>query len=309
MQKKKWIGRIFSLMISIVIILIGYTIYQNYNFSEYIKAESTRGLCNFTRDAEITCVDNIRSYKIENTDYNNAVFYKTIQVEPNTAYKVRCKIKTQNVETKNVYTDAGAHIGILGTTEKSSNVVGTSDWTEAELLFNSKNRTEVTIQFGLGGYADECKGVAWFSDFSIEQGVIDTSNRWNFLCLLFQETKVKIDDKQLDFHLTATDIEDMSLCMQRFTNSLSEMSKHKIIADYDMIQIDTPITHLSQDEVNGYFLAPMDIEEVLKTYVEEGKYDHIFVCFRTGDLNQQIEEENGDWIGLRWNGLSKYRVF
>ena len=149
MQKKRWIGRIFSLIVSIVIIIIGYTIYQNYNFNEYIKAESTRGLSNFTRDAEVTYANNVRSYKIENTDYNNAVFYKTIQVEPNTPYKVACMIKTQNVETKNAYTDAGAHIGILGTTEKSDNVIGTSDWTKVEFLFNSKNRTEVTIQFGL----------------------------------------------------------------------------------------------------------------------------------------------------------------
>ncbi len=309
MQKKRWIGRIFSLIVSIVIIIIGYTIYQNYNFNEYIKAESTRGLSNFTRDAEVTYVDNVKSYKIENTDYNNAVFYKTIQVEPNTPYKVSCMIKTQNVETKNAYTDAGAHIGILGTTEKSSNVIGTSDWTKVEFLFNSKNRTEVTIQFGLGGYADECKGTAWFSDFSLEMGVADTSREWNFLCLLLQETDVNINGTELNFQLTTTDIEDMSLCMQRFASSLAEMSNYKMTVNYDMIQINTPITHLAHDEVNGYYLAPTDIEEVLKEYVEQGKYDHIFVCFRTGDLNEKIQEEANDWIGLRGNGLSKYRIF
>ena len=309
MQKKRWIGRIFSLIVSIVIIIIGYTIYQNYNFNEYIKAESTRGLSNFTRDAEVTYVDNVKSYKIENTDYNNAVFYKTIQVEPNKPYKVSCMIKTQNVETKNAYTDAGAHIGILGTTEKSSNVIGTSDWTKVEFLFNSKNRTEVTIQFGLGGYADECKGTSWFSDFSLEMGVADTSREWNFLCLLLQETDVNINGTELNFQLTTTDIEDMSLCMQRFASSLAEMSNYKMTVNYDMIQINTPITHLAHDEVNGYYLAPTDIEEVLKEYVEQGKYDHIFVCFRTGDLNEKIQEEANDWIGLRGNGLSKYRIF
>ena len=309
MQKKRWIGRIFSLVVSVVIIIIGYTIYQNYNFNEYIKAESTRGLSNFTRDAEVTYVDNVKSYKIENTDYNNAVFYKTIQVEPNTPYKVTCMIKTQNVETQNAYTDAGAHIGILGTTEKSSNVIGTTEWKKVEFLFNSKNRTEVTIQFGLGGYADECKGTAWFSDFSLEMGVADTSREWNFLCLLLQETDVNINGTELNFQLTTTDIEDMNLCMQRFASSLAEMSNYKMTVNYDMIQINTPITHLAHDEVNGYYLAPMDIENVLQEYVEQGKYDHIFVCFRTGDLNQQIEDENGDWIGLRGNGLSKYRVF
>ena len=309
MQKKKWIGRIVSLVLSAIIILVGYTIYQKFNFNEYIKAESTRGFSSFTRDNTVTYENNTRSYKIENLNYNNAVFYKTIQVEPNTPYKVSCMIKTQNVETKNAYTDAGAHIGILGTTEKSSNVIGTSDWKKVEFLFNSKNRTEVTIQFGLGGYDGECKGIAWFSNMSLEMGVADTSKEWNFLCLLFQETKVAVEGERLDFRLTATDIEDMSLCMQRFANSLSQMTNNKITAKYDMIQVNTPITHLTQDEINGYYLAPMDIEEVLQEYVELGKYDHIFVCFRTGDLNQQIEEDNGDWVGLRWNGLSKYRLF
>lgn len=304
MQKRKWIGRIFSFIISIIILVIGYTIYQNYNFNEYIKAESTRGISNFTRDAKVTYIDNVRSYKIENTDYNNAVFYKTIEVKPHTAYKVRCMIKTQGVETKNTYTDAGAHIGILGTIEKSNNVTGTNDWTQVEFLFNSKNRTQVTIQFGLGGYADECIGTAWFSDFSLEIGQADTSKQWNFLCLLFQETKVTIEGNKLDFRLTTTDIEDMSLCMQRFANSLSEMTNGKIMADYDMIQINTPITHFSYDEENGYYLAPTDIEEVLKEYLALGKYDHIFVCFRTGDISQQIQEENIDWMGLRRNGLS-----
>ena len=140
-------------------------------------------------------------------------------------------------------------------------------------------------------------------------GVADTSREWNFLCLLLQETDVNINGTELNFQLTTTDIEDMSLCMQRFASSLAEMSNYKMAVNYDMIQINTPIRHLTHDEVNGYYLAPTDIEEVLKEYVEQGKYDHIFVCFRTGDLNEKIQEEANDWIGLRGNGLSKYRIF
>ena len=38
------------------------------------------------------------SYKIESPDYNDAVFYKEVEVKPNTPYKVTCMVKTENVE-------------------------------------------------------------------------------------------------------------------------------------------------------------------------------------------------------------------
>ena len=114
MQKKKsfnLIKNIISIVVFVILIYMAYTIYQKYNFNDYIKAEYNMGLSNFERDNEVK-YGNINSYKIENTNYNDAMFYKTINVTPNTPYKVTCKIKTQDVKTSKENTDAGAHICI-----------------------------------------------------------------------------------------------------------------------------------------------------------------------------------------------------
>ena len=70
-------------------------------------------------------------------------------------YDNQLKIKTENVVSKQENTDVGAHICIAETTEKSNNIVGTTDWTEVTFCFNSKNRTKVKLGFRLGGYEDE----------------------------------------------------------------------------------------------------------------------------------------------------------
>ena len=62
------------------------------------------------------------SYKIQNHDYNDAMFYKKINVNPNTPYRVTCMVKTQGVQNDIENSDAGAHISINGTIEKSDNV-------------------------------------------------------------------------------------------------------------------------------------------------------------------------------------------
>lgn len=156
MQKKSnLIKNIITIIFCAIIITIGYKIYQKNNFNNFVKAEYNLGVSKFERDSNVKCTE-VNSYKIINTDYNDAMFYENIQVKPNTPYKVTCKIKTENVKSKEVNTDSGAHICIEETLEKSDNVVGTTDWTEMEFYFNSKNRTTVNVGFRLGGYEDSC---------------------------------------------------------------------------------------------------------------------------------------------------------
>lgn len=61
---------------------------------------------------------------------------------------------------------------------------------------------------------------------------------------------------------------------------------------------------MSYDEENGYYVSPYDIKDVLDKYIKEGKYDHIFIAFRTGDINSKEEIPVNDWIGL---GSMEYR--
>ncbi len=306
MQKKKsfnLIKNIISIVVFVILIYMAYTIYQKYNFNDYIKAEYNMGFSNFERDSNVK-YGNTNSYKIENTNYNDAMFYKTINVTPNTPYKVTCKIKTQNVRTSKENTDAGAHICIKDGLIKSDNVTGTTDWTEVTLYFNSKNKEKIDLGFRLGGNEDTTIGTAWFSDFTIESGFQDESNTWNFLCLLFDYVDVNIDNKNVKLSLTQTDKDDISICMRRFQSSMQEMSYNKIRVTYKIEEVTTPITQLSYDEENGYYVSGYNIKDVLDPYIKEGKYDHIFVAFRTGDINQQKAIPVNDWIGL---GAMEYR--
>lgn len=306
MQKKKsfnLIKNIISIVVFVILIYMAYTIYQKYNFNDYIKAEYNMGFSKFERDSNVK-YENTNSYKIENTNYNDAMFYKTINVIPDTPYKVTCKIKTQDVKTSKENTDAGAHICIKDELIKSDNVIGTTDWTEVTLYFNSKNKEKIDLGFRLGGNEDTTIGTAWFSDFTIESGIQNESKTWNFLCLLFDYVDVNIDNKNVKLSLTQTDKDDISICMRRFQNSIQEMSYDKIRVTYKIEEVTAPITQLSYDEENGYYVSGYNIKDVLDPYIKEGKYDHIFVAFRTGDINQQKVIPVNDWIGL---GSMEYR--
>ena len=152
MQKKnELIKNIIGIIVIIAISIFLWKIYKTYDYNNYIKAEYNLGLSRFVRDSSVKYSKN-NSYKIENPEYNDAMFYKEVNVKPNTPYKVKCKIKTENVISEKINSDVGAHICIADTTEKSDNVVGTSDWTDVEFYFNSKNRNTVKIGFRLGGF-------------------------------------------------------------------------------------------------------------------------------------------------------------
>lgn len=306
-KTSKVIGKIISAIITLTLIFIAYKIYSINNFNDYIKAEYNSGLSNFRRDENVK-YKNTNSYKIENTDYNDAMFFKKITVTPNTPYKVSCMIKTEDVVNKNGLTDAGAHICIGDTSEKSDNVIGTQDWTNVEFIFNSKNRTEVELGFRLGGNYDDSKGTAWFSNISIESGLEDDSNTWNFLCILFDNVDVNVEingkTQNVQLHLTDSDKEDMKLCMQRFKNAIPELSENKMNVTYEMVETQLPITSMSYDEENGYYVSAYDVRNVIDEYIDKGIYDHIFIAFRTGDINAKDEIPVNDWIGL---GSMEYR--
>lgn len=147
-------------------------------------------------------------------------------------------------------------------------------------------------------------GTAWFSDFKIESGLKDETNSWNFLCLLFDNVNVNINNKNIQLHLTQIDKDDIRTCMRRFKSSMEEMSRGKMDVSYEIKEITTPITQMSYDEENGYYVSGYNIKEVIDEYIEKGEYDHIFIAFRTGDINQKGAIPVNDWIGL---GSMEYR--
>ncbi len=96
MKKKSFGNRLFSLLLILLIVWGLYSIYILYKeryFNDFAKAEYIQGISTFIREKE---KDNQYSYKITSPTYNDAMFYKTIQVTPNTPYRISCMVKTRS---------------------------------------------------------------------------------------------------------------------------------------------------------------------------------------------------------------------
>lgn len=306
----------FMLIISIYVLIQVYGIYKIKNLNEFIRAEQNLYTSSFSRDFNVS-LGKEGSYKIKSEKANDAMFFKTIEVTPNTSYKISCMVKTDNVVPTNSSTGGGAQISIEGTTERSQVITGTQDWKEIILYFNSKNRTTVNIGFRLGGYDDTCTGTAWFDNLKLEKGVTDTSNEWNFVCMIFKNINVNLNENgtttNYNISMNSEEINEIKTNMSRFKKSFEDFSNGEMKITYEVIQIDEPVTSLSYDEKNAYYVNPEDVSSIIDKYLENKEYDHIFVAIKLGDLSRNIEIPVNDWIGLggieyRGIGFSNIRV-
>lgn len=283
----KVIKNVLSIAVIVIAIITLVVVYKKYNYNNFIKSVRERNKTVFTRDSEVKYSE-MDSYKIENTDYNDAMFYETVSVIPNMPYKVTCKIKVENVENENSTKTGGAHICIAGGTERSIMVSGTQDWQEITFLFNSKNREEVNISFRLGGYEEKSKGTAWFSDFKIEVGTVTRSNEWKVGCFIFPKIDVDVQangrTEHVRLEMSDTDVQDLKINLGRCQTSIANMSNNQMKVKYDLYIIEEPIKTLSYDSKNGYYVSPEDVYEFINSYVEENEYDHIYVGIRMADI-------------------------
>ena len=293
----KIVNLIFTIIVFVIIFKL-YGVYKSYNFNEFIKAETNIGITKFTRDDE-TKYSNSPSYKLSSSEFNDAIFYKTISVKPNTPYKLSCMVKTENVENENDKKTSGAQISIANTTESSKSVIGTNDWQKIEFIFDSKNREQIEIGFRLGGNNANSKGIAWFSDFKLEEGVKDNSNNWNIACFIIENVDVIINNENVKLRMSRTDIDNMKENMQRFKNAANELSANRMTVDYDVYEIAEPVKSVTYSEEFAYYLDPSDVYELIKDYLKKEEYDYIFVAVRLGDSYENVQIQVNDWIGLR----------
>ncbi len=310
-MKKNVSSKIINIIFIIVVLFIFYKLYgvfKTYYYNDFTKAEYNLGVTKFTRDNRITYSYDY-SYKIESKSFNDAIFYKTIDVKPNTPYKLTCMVKTENVETENGKSNSGAQISIVDTNESSESIIGTNDWQKLEFIFDSKNREKVEIGFRLGGINNSVKGTAWFSDFKLEEGIKDNSNHWNMACFIIENLDVNIDNKNVKLSMSLSDIQKMKNNMDRFKVSINELSNNKMTVDYDIYEIDKPIKTITYSDEYGYYLDPSDVQDVLKEYISKEEYDYIFVATKLGDDYENIEIPVNDWIGLRSYGFIWNRIF
>lgn len=281
-KEKTLLGKItywITVIILLVLLYYAYQYYQTNNFNNFVRSEANLYTSEFKRDDKVK-YNNKKSYSIESKEFNDAMFYETVKVEKNQPYKVTCMVKTEDVEAEEGISGVGAHISIEGSTERSVAIQGTTDWQKIELIFNSKDREEINIGFRLGGNLGEAKGKAWFSEFTLEEGIPENNSNWEFACFIFKTTSVNIDNKQINLSVTENDVRDIQDTISRFENSCYTMSQGKMRAKCDIYEVNTPLSKLSYDEEFGYYVAPEDVEEQIKSTIETNDYDHIFVVVR-----------------------------
>ncbi len=289
----------YSIVIGVLIVTFCfvYNIYKANNFNKFQRSERIIGISEFKRDNKVKYSDK-ESYEIISDEYNDAMFYETIKTKENTPYRVTCMVKTENIEKQEENKAIGAQIATDSSTERSVAISGTSDWQKIEFIFNSKNRTEINIGFRLGGNAGLCKGKAWFSDFTIEEGTAENNNEWKFACFIFKTTDVNINGKEIKISAAEQDIENITDTIERFSKTCKSLSNSKMQAECDIYTVDTPITSLSYDEKFGYYVSAEDIEDQIKNKISENDYDHIFIVAKLGDEKHKDDIEINDWIGL-----------
>lgn len=303
------IADIIFTIIALAILIKLYGVYKSYYYNGFVKAVYKSGITEFTRDKKVTYSDYNYSYKIYSKDFNDAIFYKSIEVKPNTPYKLSCMVKTENVIPQNNSNNAGVQISTADTMEETNPIIGTNDWQKLEFIFDSKNRSNIEVGFRLGGDIDYAKGTVWFTDFKLEEGVKDNSTKWNVACFIFKNIDVKLDNKEIKLNVSPEDISNVKMNMARFKNSIQTLSNKKMTATYKIYEIDEPIKSISYSEEFGYYVDPLDVKDIIKEYLDKDEYDYIFTVIRLGDTSENIEIPVNDWIGLRRNGFVWNRIF
>lgn len=305
MKKNKTSSYVFmGIMIIIIYILFG--IYKSHYFNGFIKAETTVGISEFRRDNDVKYSD-MDSYKIFSPTQNDAAFYKEIQVEPHTPYRITCMVKTENVVPSAVNTDGGACISIIEQPEISKSITGTNDWQKVELMFNSNSRKTIKLGFRLGGNTGTAVGTAWFSDFKLEKGLNIEDSTWNVACFIFKEVDVEISGQKMNFTMSMSDIATVESDMEKFKSTCKQMTNGKMKVNYEIYNIDEPITTISFSDEHEYYIDPYDVNKVIEQTVLENNYDYIFIVAKMGDNENEIPVS--DWIGLRKYGFIWNRFF
>ncbi len=103
---------------------------------------------------------------IINTKEGDSRLKQTVDVEPDSIYKISGWIKTENVGEE----QKGANFSIYMLQVTSTDVKGTTDWKYIEMYGRTgKSQTSLTVTAGLGGYGSLNTGTAYFDDISVEK--------------------------------------------------------------------------------------------------------------------------------------------
>lgn len=177
-NNKKILGKVIyviTLLFLLVILYFAYEYYQSNNFNDFIRSEKNLYTSKFKRDKE-TKYSQKSSYKISSDEFNDAMFYKEVQVEKNQPYKITCMVKTENVIPQEQQAGIGAQISIEGSTERSIN--SNNEWKFACFILK-------TTDVNLNG-----KEIKLQINNSDENDIKNTINRFETSCYTLSKNKM-----------------------------------------------------------------------------------------------------------------------
>ena len=95
------------------------------------------------------------------------------------------------------------------------------------------------------------------------------------------------------------DIENIKLNLARYKDDCYMFSDEKMNVNYEINEIETPVTTISYSDEHGYYISYKDVQEMIYEKIQQKQYDHVFVVCRmeddTGDTSIPIID---NWIGL-----------
>ena len=109
---------------------------------------------------------------------------------------------------------------------------------------------------------------------------------------------VNNQEKKFNLKVSTGDMDDVENNLRRAQDTFRNLSQGKMTMTYDTYVIDTPLTKISYDPENEYYIDPGDVKDLIDPYLKKKEYDYIYVVARFGDLNQGNDVLVHDWIGL-----------
>lgn len=183
-----------------------------------------------------------KSVRISLTTPNDARWIQTVAVQLNTDYRLSGWIKTEDVAHTVGTVDAGANLSVYGTWTRTAALIGTNDWTNVSLTFNTGSSSQVVIGARVGYWSGTTTGTAWFDELRLEPVgppslsktaflplvmnayVGSTSPRWRILVLAYESTDFTYTDGAGEQHhfvanMTQADKDRLAYAASRFVNS------------------------------------------------------------------------------------------
>jgi len=103
-------------------------------------------------------------------DADDVTVYQPVSVIRNSRYRLTGWIGTENVVVDSMETGTtGAILNIFDREDSSESILGTSDWKQVTLEFDSGEEDVLNIGCRLGQHGSSCTGTAWFDDLKLEK--------------------------------------------------------------------------------------------------------------------------------------------